>query len=99
MAIKEAKQSGSQVYIKNDRSTATQVSGTLIGYTSKAVYYTNGNFVKIYADDGHSFKPIGVTITLNGGEAVMFGNCVGIKKNGRIALYDENGKSAGSKSA
>ena len=44
-------------------------------------------------------KPIGTSITLNSGEAVMCGNCVGIKKNGRINLYDENGKPAGSKSA
>ena len=99
MGIKEAKQSGSQVYIKNDRSTATQVSGTLVGYTSKAVFYTNGNFVNIYIDDGHNFKAVGTTITLNGGEAVMCGTCVGIKKNGRINLYDENGRPAGSRNA
>ena len=97
MGIKEASQKGNYVYIKNDRSTAKQIPGTLVGYTSKAVFYTNGNFVKIYTDDGHGFKPVGTSITLNGGEAVMCGNYVGVKKNGRISLYDENGKPAGSK--
>lgn len=99
MSIKEAKQSGSQVLIKNDRSSSTQVTGILVGYTSKSVFVVNGHNVNIYTDNGSSFKSIGTSITLNGGEAVMCGNCIGIKKNGRINLYDENGKSAGSKNA
>ena len=99
MSIKEASQKGNYVYVKNDRQSGTQIPGTLIGYTSKVVFYTSGNFVKIYTDDGHGFKPVGTHIALNGGEAVMCGNCVGIKKNGRILLYHENGKSAGSRNA
>lgn len=98
MSIKEAKQSGSQVLIKNDRSSSTQVSGKLVGFTQKAVYVVNGQNVHIYVDNG-GIRAIGTSITLNSGEAVMCGNCVGIKKNGRINLYDENGKPAGSKSA
>ena len=99
MAIKEAKQNGSQVLIKNDKQSSTQVSGKLVGYTSKAVCVVNGQNVLVYVEKGGGFGSIGTTITLNGGEAVMCGNCVGIKKNGKINLYDENGKSAGSRNA
>ena len=53
----------------------------------------------IYVEKGGGFGSVGTQITLNGGEAVMCGNCVGIKKNGRINLYDENGKPAGSRNA
>ena len=99
MAIREVKQSGSQVYIKNDKQSATQVSGKLVGFTSKAVFVVNGQNVYVYIDKIGSFSCVGTQITLNGGEAIMCGNWVGIKKNGRINLYDENGKSAGSKNA
>lgn len=99
MAIKEAKQSGNNVYIHNDRQTGTSVPGKLIGYTSKAVFIVNGQNVHVYVEKGGSFGGVGTQITLNGGEAVMCGNCVGVKKNGRINLYDENGRPAGSKSA
>ena len=96
MVIKEAKQRGSQVYMRNDKQTGTSVSGNLIDFTPNAVYVENGQNINIYTDNG-GFKSVGRTITLNGGETVMCGNCVGIKKNGRINFYDENGKSANSR--
>ena len=43
----EAKQSGNQVLIKSGNHS-TQVSGKLVGYTSKAVYIVNGQNVNIY---------------------------------------------------
>jgi hypothetical protein len=94
----EAKQSGSQVNIKSGNHS-TSVTGKLIGYTSKAVFVVSGQNVHVYVEKGGSFGGVGTQITLNGGEAVMCGNCVGIKKNGRINLYDENGRPAGSKNA
>ncbi len=93
----EARQSGSQVYIKSGNHS-TSVTGKLIGFTPKAVYIVNGQNVHIFVDNG-GIRAIGISITLNGGEPVMYGNCVGIKKNGRISLYDENGKPAGSRNA
>lgn len=94
----EARQNGSQVNIKSGNHS-TSVTGKLIGYTSKAVFVVNGQNVLVYVEKGGGFGGVGTQITLNGGEAVMCGNCVGIKKNGRINLYDENGRPAGSRNA
>ena len=94
----EAKQSGSQVYIKSGNHS-TSVTGKLIGFTPKAVFVVFGQHVNVYVEKGGGFSSVGTSITLNGGEAVMYGNCVGIKKNGRISLYDENGRPAGSRNA
>ena len=94
----EARQSGSQVYIKSGNHS-TSVTGKLIGFTPKAVFVVNGQNVHVYVEKGGGFGSVGTSITLNGGEAVMYGNCVGIKKNGRISLYDENGRPAGSRNA
>ena len=94
----EAKQSGSQVYIKSGNHS-TLVTGKLIGFAPKAVFVVNGQNVLVYVEKGGGFGSVGTQITLNGGEAVMCGNCVGIKKNGRINLYDENGRPAGSRNA
>lgn len=94
----EAKQSGNQVLIKSGNHH-TQVSGKLVGFTSKAVFIVNGQNVHVYVEKGGSVGGVGTQITLNGGEAAMYGNCVGVKKNGRISLYDEKGKPAGSRNA
>lgn len=86
------------MYIKSGNHS-TSVTGKLIGFTPKAVFVVNGQNVLVYVEKGGSFGGVGTQITLNGGEAVMCGNCVGIKKNGRISLYDENGRPAGSRNA
>ncbi len=96
MAITEAKQSGNNVYIKRG-SNSTSFSGTLIGFTPKAVYYTSGKNLHIFKSDGrHVGKHISL---LNGDEPIMYGQYVGIKRNGRIYLYDKNGKNCGTKNA
>lgn len=96
MSITEAKQSGNQISIKRDGSS-TSLHGTLIGFTPNAVYYTSGRNLHIYNGDG---KPVGRQISLlNGDEPIMYGQYVGIKRNGRIYLYDENGKNCGTKNA
>ncbi len=94
----EAKQGSYGVLIKTGNTTK-QVSGKLIGYTSKAVFIVNGQYIHVFVEKGGLSTNVGHSIMLNGGEAVMYGNCVGIKKNGRISLYDENGKPAGSRNA
>lgn len=96
MAITEAKQSGNHVSIKRDNNSQS-VNGTLIGFTPNVVYYTNGRNLHIFKSDG---RHVGRQISLlNGDEPIMYGQYVGIKRNGRIYLYDENGKACGTKNA
>lgn len=71
----------------------------MVLHQKQFLLYVFGQNVNIYVEKGGSFGGVGTQITLNGGEAVMYGNCVGIKKNGRINLYDENGRPAGSRNA
>lgn len=97
MGIKSAKQSGNQVAVKTERSYIN-VSGKLIEFTDNALYVLMGQTIHTFKYDGRNFSNIGKHHTLNGGEAVMYGTYVGIKKGNRITLYDEKGNSAGVKS-
>ena len=98
MAIKEAKQSGSSVIVKCGNYTTT-FSGTLIGYTSNAVFIQNGRNLHVFIERNGSVVSSGVQISLSGNEDIrMYGNQVGIKKGSTIHLYGENGKPAGTRS-
>ena len=99
MAIKEAKQSGSSVLVKCRNSTTT-FSGTLIGYTSNAVFIQNGRNLQVFIERNGNVVSSGVQISLSGNEDIrMYGNQVGIKKGSTIHLYDERGKHTGTRSA
>ena len=99
MAIKEAKQSGSSVYVKCGNS-GTTFSGTLIGYTSNAVFIQNGRNLQVFVDRNGNVVTSGINIPLSGNEDIrMFGNQVGIKKGSTIHLYGEDGKPAGTRPA
>ena len=96
MAIDLAQQSGNRVIIRYG-NTNTSVSGKLIGFTPKAVFVQDGHFVKIFFDKNGSLRSAGTQIHVTSEEVLMFGNCVGLKRNGSVALYDEEGKPAGRK--
>ena len=99
MAIKEAKQSGSNVYVKCGNS-GTTFSGTLIGYTSNAVFIQNGRNLQVLVERNGNVITSGVQISLSGNEDIrMYGNQVGIKKGSTIHLYGEDGKPAGTRPA
>ena len=99
MAIKEAKQSGSNVLVKCGNSGIT-FSGTLIGYTSNAVFIQCGRNLQVFIERNGNVVTSGVQIPLNGNEDIrMYGNQVGIKKSSTIHLYGENGKPAGTRPA
>ena len=99
MAIKEAKQSGSSVLVKYGNSTQ-QFSGTLIGYTSNAVFIQSGRNLHVFVERNGNVVTSGVQISLSGNEDIrMYGNQVGIKKGSTIHLYGENGKPAGTRPA
>ena len=99
MAIKEAKQSGSSVLVKCGNSTQ-QFSGTLIGYTSNAVFIQSGRNLQVFIERNGSVVTSGRNIPLSGNEDIrMFGNQVGIKKGSTIHLYGEDGKPAGIRTA
>ena len=99
MTIKNAKQSGYRVSISYD-NYSTSVAGDLIGFTPNAVFVKNGNNLNIYKQKNGSFGGCGVNINISPSDEIkMYSNCAGVKKNGRIYLYDENGKSAGSRNA
>lgn len=97
MAIKEAKQSGSNIIIKYDNTTKS-VQGQLIGFTTNAVFVKNNRnlFIHVYKNGGVNY--CGHNISLLGNEDIkMYGNKVGIKKpnNPTVHLYDETGRPAG----
>ena len=99
MAIKEAKQSGSSVIVKCGNSTTT-FPGTLIGYTSNAVFIQNGRNLQVFVERNGNVVTSGINIPLSGNEDIrMFGNQVGIKKGSTIHLYGEDGKPAGTRPA
>ena len=99
MAIKEAKQSGSNVLVKCGNS-GTTFSGTLIGYTSNAVFIQNGRNLHVFVERNGSVVASGRNISLSGNEDIrMYGNQVGIKKGSTIHLYGEDGKHAGTRPA
>lgn len=99
MVIKEAKQNGSSVYVKCG-NTGTALLGTLIGYTSNAVFIQNGRNLNVFIESNGSVVTSGVQISLSGNEDIrMYGNQVGIKKGSTIHLYDEKGKHAGTRQA
>lgn len=99
MTIKEAKQSGNNVYVKYGNS-GTTFSGTLIGYTSNAVFIQNGRNLRVFCEHNGNITPCGLQISLSGNEDIrMYGNQVGIKKGSTIHLYGEDGKPAGTRQA
>lgn len=99
MAIKEAKQSGSNVLVKCGNSTQP-FSGTLIGYTQNAVFIQKGRNLYVLVERNGSVVASGRNISLSGNEDIrMYGNQVGIKKGSTIHLYGEDGKPAGTRSA
>ena len=99
MAIKEAKQSGSNVIVKCGNSTTT-FSGKLIGYTSNAVFIQNGRNLQVFIEHNGNVVSSGVQISLSGNEDIrMYSNQVGIKRGATIHLYGENGKPAGTRPA
>lgn len=99
MVIKEAKQNGSSVYVKCG-NTGKALLGTLIGYTSNAVFIQNGRNLNVFIESNGSVVTSGVQISLSGNEDIrMYGNQVGIKKGSTIHLYDEKGKHAGTRQA
>ena len=99
MAIKEAKQSGSNVLVKCGNSTQP-FSGTLIGYTSNAVFIQKGRNLYVLVERNGSVVASGRNISLSGNEDIrMYGNQVGIKKGSTIHLYGEDGKHAGTRPA
>lgn len=98
MAIKEALQRGSQVSVKFGNTTS--FTGTLIGFTPNAVFVRNGNAVHVLVEKSGNLCSCGRNISLmKNDEVVMFGNKVGIKRGATIHLYDEQGKSAGTRQA
>lgn len=93
--ITMAKQSGSMVSVKYGNHTTT-LQGTLIGFTANAVFIKNNRTVFIQIIKNNNLVSCGRNIQLVGDcEVQMYGNKVGIKKNGVINLYDETGKPAG----
>lgn len=97
MAIKEAKQNGSNIIIKYDNTTKS-VQGQLIGSSANAVFVKNNRTLFIYVYKNGVVNPCGHNINLTGNEDIkMYGNKVGIKKpsNPTVHLYDETGHSAG----
>ena len=97
MAIKEALQRGNQVSVKFGNTT-TSFTGTLIGFTQNAVFIKKGNFVYVLVEKNGSVGSCGRNISLmKNDEVVMYGNKVGIKRGATIHLYDEQGKSAGTR--
>lgn len=96
MAIKEAKQSGSNIIIKYDNSTKS-VQGQLIGSSANAVFVKNNRNLIIYVYK-NGVNPCGRNISLIGDEDIkMYGYKVGIKRpsNPTVHLYDETGCLAG----
>ena len=99
MAIKEALQRGSQVAVKFGCSTS-HFTGTLIGFTSNAVFIKVGRTVHVLVEKGGSISSCGRNISLMSNDnVVIFGNKVVIKRGATIHLYDEQGKSAGTRQA
>lgn len=99
MAIKEALQRGSQVSVKFGNSIMN-FTGTLIGFTTNAVFIRNGNTVHVLVAKGGSVSSCGRNISLMSDDnVIMFGNKVGIKRGSTIHLYDEQGKPAGTRQA
>ena len=98
MAIKEALQKGSQVAVKFGCSTS-HFTGTLIGFTSNAVFIKDGRTVHVLVEKGGSVSSCGRNISLMSNDVIMFGNKVGIKRGSTIHLYDEQGKPAGTRQA
>ena len=99
MAIKEAKQSGSNVLVKCGNSTQP-FSGTLIGYTPNAEFIQKGRNLYVLVERNGSVVASGRNISLSGNEDIrMYGNQVGIKKGSTIHLYGEDGKHAGTRPA
>ena len=98
MAIKEALQKGSQVAVKLGNSIS-HFTGTLIGFTSNAVFIKVGRTVHVLVEKGGgSVSSCGRNISLmSNDDAIMFGNKVGIKRGSTIHLYDEQGNPAGTK--
>ena len=98
MAIKEARQSGNNVSVKLE-GNSQQFIGTLIGYTSKAVFIKNNRNLNIQVNKtGNTLSPSGVNISLQGNEEIkMYENNVGIKRGSTVYLYDETGHSAGTR--
>ena len=99
MAIKEALQRGIQVAVKFGNSIS-HFTGTLIGFTSNAVFIKVGRTVHVLVEKGGSVSSCGRNISLmSNDDVIMFGNKVGIKRGSTIHLYDEQGKSAGTRQA
>ena len=100
MTIKNAKQNGPMISVSYD-SASTSIQGELIGFTPNAIFVKYGNHLNVYKQkSGSGIGGCGTNITINPSEEIkMYGNCAGVKRNGRIYLYDENGKPAGTRNA
>ncbi len=97
MAITEAKQSGSRVNVKVGNNNVS-FSGTLIGYTQKAVFIKDNRNLHVFVEKNGNVVSSGYNITVNSNEEVkMFGNCAGIQNGSNVRLYDETGRPAGTK--
>lgn len=97
MAIKEAKQSGNRVVVKVGNNSASY-SGTLIGYTQRAVFIKNNRNLHVFVERNGLTVPASCNIVVGNNEEVkMFGNCAGIQNGSSVKLYDENGRPAGTK--
>lgn len=95
----EALQKGSQVAVKFGNSIS-HFTGTLIGFTSNAVFIKVGRTVHVLVEKGGSVSSCGRNISLmSNDDVIMFGNKVGIKRGSTIHLYDEQGKPAGTRQA
>ena len=95
----EALQKGSQVAVKFGNSIS-HFTGTLIGFTSNAVFIKDGRTVHVLVEKGRGVSSCGRNISLmSNDDVIMFGNKVGIKRGSTIHLYDEQGKPAGTRQA
>ena len=95
----EALQKGSQVAVKFGNSIS-HFTGTLIGFTSNAVFIKDGRTVHVLVEKGGGVSSCGRNISLMSiDDVIMFGNKVGIKRGSTIHLYDEQGKPAGTRQA
>lgn len=87
-----AKQNGNSVSVKYGNATIN-LQGTLVGFTSNAVFIQNNRTVFIHVIKNNNLVPCGKNIQIaNGDEVKMYGNQLCIKKGVMIHFYDETGR-------
>lgn len=92
MAIKEAKQSGSNVSVKYGNSTKLIDNSKLIGYTQNALFVENGRTITIYVEQNGVMVTTSSRIYLSSNDKVKFcGNTLEVIHGTTKSVYNEKG--------